>query len=94
MKSKYLLILAVLLLADQIQALPSAALEEGNAPVIRKDRIEQIITRVKRTPLGKLPLLAAAGLIGKKALLVGGAVLGAKALVGAGVVGAGLYKAK
>lgn len=85
------------LLVDYIHTLSLATWNEENrlSVVTRNDKTndEGKVIRVKRAPLLKLPLLAGAAVIGKKALLLGGATVGAKALVGAGILGAGLYKA-
>lgn len=68
---------------------------ENHASVISNNKIEkETIVRVKRSSLIKLPLFVGATIIGKKALLLGGTVFGAKTLIGAGLIGAGLYKAK
>lgn len=82
------------LFVDYIHTLSLATSEENRPFVIRNDKIEEgKVIRVRRAPLLKLPLLAGAAVIGKKALLLGGAAVGAKTLVGAGILGAGLYKA-
>lgn len=82
-------------LLDYIHTLSLATSEENRPFVIRyNDKTDETkVIRVRRAPLLKLPLLAGAAVIGKKALLLGGATVGAKALVGAGILGAGLYKA-
>ncbi|CAK9832591.1 hypothetical protein ANTRET_LOCUS9388 [Anthophora retusa] len=96
MKSFCFLFLTILVLAARINASSPIANEKVDRFEIRKnEETEGKVVRVKRAPFGKLALLAgAAGLLGKKALLLGGAAIGVKALVGAGIVGAGLYKAK
>ncbi|CAK9817515.1 hypothetical protein ANTPLA_LOCUS9410 [Anthophora plagiata] len=96
MKSFCFLFLVMLVLAARIDASSPIADEKVDRLEIRKNEVtEGKVVRVKRAPFGKLALLAGgAGLLGKKALLLGGAAIGVKALVGAGIVGAGLYKAK
>lgn len=82
-------------LLDYTHTLSLTTSEENRPFVIRyNDKTDEAkVIRVRRTPLLKLPLLAGAAVIGKKALLLGGATVGAKALVGAGILGAGSYKA-
>ncbi|KAK9293804.1 hypothetical protein QLX08_011359 [Tetragonisca angustula] len=93
MKLSYLFVFTALLV-DYIHTLSLAASEENRPFIIRNDKTDEAkVTRTRRAALLKLPLLAGAAVIGKKALLLGGATVGAKALVGAGILGAGLYKA-
>ncbi|XP_043259426.1 uncharacterized protein LOC122401391 isoform X2 [Colletes gigas] len=105
MTSRYFVILSVvLLLMEHIRAIDSIPYETKQLAATGNDRVQgqtvklNHLVRRKRAPFGKLALLGGAALgakvLGKKALLLGGAALGAKALLGAGIVGAGLYKAK
>lgn len=85
----------ILLVGEIYSSSPTSYGKEDHFVVHKGDKIEEgKAIRIKRAPLIKLPLLAGAAVIGKKALLLGGAAVGAKALVGAGILGAGLYKAK
>lgn len=94
MNLRYVLVLVVLLLVECLHA-RSLITPEEDPSIAREDQAEETaVYRVKRAPFGKLALLGGAALLGKKALLLGGAAVGAKALVGAGLLGAGLYKAK
>ncbi|XP_076380918.1 uncharacterized protein LOC117222726 isoform X2 [Megalopta genalis] len=100
MRSAFLLILVIAALSAVYgHAASSTSPENGELAVPRENfAIKGQLVRQRRSPLGKLALLGGAALLGKKALLVGGAAVGTKALIGAGIgagiVGAGLYKAK
>ncbi|XP_078039658.1 uncharacterized protein LOC144471469 [Augochlora pura] len=94
MRSAYFLILVIVVLSVVYSHPASSISSENELAAPQNFEIKGELVRQRRSPLGKLALLGGAALLGKKALLVGGAAVGAKALIGAGVVGAGLYKAK
>lgn len=98
MKWYCLLALSVSLMVEESHAAaPPVSREKESSLVARlndETGEEHRIVREKRAPFGKLALLGGAAVLGKKALLLGSALVGGKALVGAGIFGAGLYKAK
>lgn len=95
MNLSYLLV-SLVLLSSMVYSLTASQISQKNVLSSSRSNVELEghLVREKRAPLGKLALLGGAAVLGKKALLLGGAAVGAKALIGAGIVGAGLYKAK